>query len=238
MKNDILFIGATHGDETIGVRALETLEQQRDDFDWIIGNEKAYKKNARTFTADLNRSAPGNLVSATYEKRRAAEIIDRSKQYTYTIDLHGTYNNTGIFLIVTNPSEENMRLASMFDIDKIVIWPSITPEMQYPPSEFFSCGLEIECGNQENLETQGKLEKILNTFLDSYKQKEKGGWEKRLDQKQIYKMYGPLPRNPDTEKLPLREFEEVKYEGETFTPVFISTYDYEDVLCYKLKKLS
>jgi len=77
----ILFIAATHGNEPIGVDVLQRLEKTRTNFDWIIGNPKALAQNTRCFEGDLNRSAPGDAASPLYEKRRAKEILDLSKQY-------------------------------------------------------------------------------------------------------------------------------------------------------------
>ncbi len=226
---DILFIGGTHGDEPIGVRALKTLEAKRNDFDWIVGNPRASELNQRFTQADLNRSAPGDLLSKIYEERRAAELIRLSQKYQYTIDLHGTSKDTGIFLIVTNPSRANIRLARQFNIDRVVIWPAITPDLQSPVSEFFPCGLEIECGPKDLPEVQAQLVKVLETFLD----RDQGECE-RPDQI-FYQVYGELRGDPRVE---LEEFVEVTVDQETFTPLLVGTYqDAYGVACYKLKRV-
>lgn len=241
MKKDILFIAATHGDEQVGVNALKELTSASS-FDWMIGNVPAQKKNVRYTQTDLNRAAPGDINSPVYETRRAAELIECSKQYRYTIDLHGAKNDCGMFLIVTKISKENLRLASYFDIDRIVLWPSVTPEMQYPPSEFFPCGLEIECGNKYAKETEVSLRESITSFLSSYKEKEMLSDEevlRILADKQVYKMYGSLSPSTGVTASSLSEFEEITCNDEVFTPVFINTYEeYSDVLCYKLATVS
>ncbi len=234
--NDILFIGGTHGNETIGMRALESLEKTRDDFDWIIGNPRALEQNKRFTEADLNRSAPGMLTGATYESRRAAELLFLVKQYSCVIDLHGTTQDCGIFTLITNPTQENLRLAAMLDIDRIVIWPAITPDLTGPLSEFFPVGLEIECGKKDDPQTQKELERILNKFLNNKDVLANQDWRKSLESKKIFEVCGELKEDPG---INLQEFNEVKVAGETFTPLLISVYkDAYDVICYKLKKRS
>jgi hypothetical protein len=223
--NKTLMIGATHGNEPIGVRALESIEQNRKDFDWVVGNPRAYDLNKRFEEADLNRSAPGSLTSSVYEERRAAELIRLSQKYESVIDLHGTSKETGLFIIITNPSDANLELASRFNIKHIVVWPAITPELEGPVSEFFPCGLEIECGPKESIETQKKLESVLVDYLD--------GKSGELEQ-EVFEVYGELRSDPG---ISLKEFEEVTVDGETFFPLLIGTYsDAYGVVCYKLKK--
>jgi hypothetical protein len=234
--NKTLFIGGTHGNEPIGVRALESLEKKRQDFDWIIGNPCAYKQNERYTEADLNRSAPGMFTGATYESRRAAEITSLAKQYDIVIDLHGTTKDCGIFTLITNPSAANLRLASMIDLDRIVIWPAITPDLKSPLSEFFPVGLEIECGLKDNSETQIELERVLTNLLENREVLARQDVRKVLNQKEIYEVCGELRGNPGVK---LKEFQEVTIEGETFFSLLIGAYDDAyGVTCYKLKKRS
>jgi len=238
MKKEILFITATHGDEPIGVEVVQDVEGKRKNFDWIIGNPKALERGVRYCGKDLNRSAPGNADSSVYEEARAAEIIELSRKYLYTIDIHGTTKNTGIFILITNPTEQNLKIATLLDIPRIVIWSSITDEQKCPMSEFFSCGLEIECGEKDDPKIRERLTLILIDFLSSYKENEQEDWKERLKQKQIFQMYGSLKKSDCTDPLQLKEFREVDIGNETFTPVFIGSYDYHDVLCYKLRKIS
>ncbi len=69
MRN-ILFITSTHGHEQAGTGVLQQLEKEfpktEYGYDWIIGNEQAYKLNQRFTEQDLNRSAPGDSKSDIY----------------------------------------------------------------------------------------------------------------------------------------------------------------------------
>ncbi len=229
----ILFIGATHGDEPIGIEVLRSLEKKFDNFDWIIGNPKALKQKSRKYTADLNRSAPGNDKSNQYEQKRAAEIIQLSKNYQYTIDIHGSTKQVGIFTIITNPKPINLKLAGMLPIKNIVFWPAFSPELKGPLSEFFSCGLEIECGPKENLEIKKSLEKKMEKFLINLKKLEKIPINKLLKKKNIYEVYDSL-KVKSNEKL--KEFKKVTINNETFYPLLIGSYK-KNITCYKMKRL-
>jgi hypothetical protein len=221
MKNNILFIGGTHGDEPIGVNALKELAKERSNFDWIIGNEPALRQKNREFEGNLNRSAPGNKDSLFYAQRRAAEILELSKKYKFVIDLHGTPSQSGIFIIITNPKKENFKLAARLPIKNVVYWPSFSSELEGPMSEFFPCGLEIECGPKNDPKTKQKLKNIIKNFLD----------KKTSDKKQkIFEVYDSYS-GPN---LGLKEFQLTKINGEKFYPVLVGVYP--KITCYKMKR--
>lgn len=237
MKNNtnILFIGATHGNETIGVDVLTEIETTRRDFDWIIGNEQAYAKKTREYTADLNRTAPGDPAADIYEKKRSAEIIALSKDYTYTIDIHGTDNDMDTFLIICNSKLENLALAGLIDIPRIVIWPAISEELKHPNSEFFSCGLEIECGNQDLPETRAALKRTLAQFLDTYTEQQGQPMQDALAKKELYEVYDVVRTIERIDPSSLKEFMLVEHE-EPWYPLFIDAYN--DIVCYKMRRIS
>lgn len=222
-----LFIGSTHGDEPIGVRALANLSLTNPNIEWTIGNPRAYAQNTRYLEADLNRCAPGNPHSHVYEKRRAAELLKLSTQFDRVIDIHGTVQDTGLFIIITNPSPANISFAKMLDVERVVIWPAITPDLAGPLSEYFPTGLEIECGPKDSPKTQKELERVLRGYMD-----ERPGHA----QQQWFEVYGELRGTLDVE---LKEFQEVTVDGETFAPLLIGTYQTAyGVTCYKLKRIS
>lgn len=231
-------IGGTHGDEPIGVTALTALSKERSDFDWVVGNPRAVERGTREFEGDLNRSGPGMVDASSYALRRAAELIAWSRQYRYTIDLHGTANNTGMFVIVTRLTLRNLRLATLLRIPRIVLWPSCTKEMQGALSAFFPCGVEIECGRKNDPAVAEQLIYLLRQFLRERSRREEQDWIQHLRACDLYIMVGHLITTGASVAAGLNEFCETTLGGETFCPVFIDTYSYKDVLCYKLKKLT
>lgn len=235
MNNDILFIGGTHGNEPIGVEVLRALSSKRSDFDWLVGNPKALEQQQRFVEKDLNRSGPGDFRSSLFEERRAAQLIKKASEYRYTIDLHGAPADCGIFLLLTNLSEENLRLASLFSIPRIVYWPSISDELTGPLSEFFPCGLEIECGPKDDPDIQTDLQKILKDFLDNREEREQKDWIEILASRELYQVTGSLPLS---DPLPsLRDFEETIIADQTVTPILANTYDRLGIACYTMKSV-
>lgn len=243
MNASILFIGATHGDEQFGVEVLQLLSQKRSDFDWIIGNPEAFRRGKRYYETDLNRCGQGNPAGNRYEQRRAAEIQQLASQYDYVIDLHGAAARCGIFTIVTNPTKKNLMLAGLLPAETIVIWPSITPEMKSPLSEFFPCGVEIECGDKYDQKTSAALYALVDATISRLTMQpvnttSSGEILNLLQTKNIYRMCGDVKQQDIPPTILLEEFKEISIAEETFTPVFVGTYDYGGIVAYKLKKLS
>ena len=221
-----LFIGATHGDEPIGVAALRRLDASSTvGYDWIVGNERAFIRGTRYTEQDLNRSAPGDPVSDIYEARRAAEVLALAKTYDYTIDIHGTIEPTGIFIIITNPRPENWQLAASLPIDRIVYWPSITPELAGPLSEYVPCGLEIECGVKSDPAILDELVDILKQGIPTLS---KGLIDlpratEVLKKREIYEVTGSLPADENDDRI-LREFQPIVIGDKTVYPLLVGTY--------------
>jgi len=227
MKKEILFIAATHGDEKIGVEVLRGLEKNYK-FDWIVGNERALKINRRFVDFDLNRSAPGDKNSAGYEKRRAFEILKIASDYKAVIDIHDTTADSGIFTIVDNPTPENLIFAASLPIKNVVIWVAKKKEKISPLSEYFDCGLEIECGPKDSKETEGKLKQILEIFI-------RDGITfppKDAKRKKYFQVYDRL--NGEI-KLGLTDFKKYNLGGEEFYPIL--TGQYPGIACYKMKEV-
>lgn len=234
MENKVLFIGATHGDEPIGVQVLEEVSQVKKGVCYLTGNPRAFKLGQRFTEVDLNRSAPGSANSLIYEQRRANELLSLSKNYTYTIDIHGTYRKTGIFIIITNPTDKNLMLAKKFNIKRIVIWPPFSSELKGALSEYFPCGLELECGQKDNGKTLKQLKIILINFLDNIAE----GRAVSLKQ-EVYQVYGSInvsEKPPAINKW--NEFVMTKWRGESFYPLLINSYSKRNnIYCYKMRRV-
>lgn len=236
MKNKILFISATHGDEGFSVKVLNELERKYPKFkygyDRIIGNPNALAKNIRYLDADLNRSAPGNKKSRFYEEKRAFEIMKIAKKFEYVIDLHGADSSCGIVIIICNPTLPNFVLAGMLEIKNIVIWRTKEDLKSGPLTQFCKpAGLEIECGRKTDLRIQDKLKRILSKFMKTY---QKIGIKKIMDnlkEKELYVVYDKQNIKDNS----LRDFENTRRENETFYPFMSNVYP--EIGYYKMKKI-
>lgn len=102
----ILLIGATHGNETLGVSLYERIINKHpfmlDSIDFIIGNPRAFAQKIRFTEHDLNRCY--RVGGDTYERRRAVEIEQRIRmtQPDIVLDIHTTTCEQKSCLIVHN----------------------------------------------------------------------------------------------------------------------------------------
>ncbi len=228
-----LIIVATHGDETFSLPIVNKIKKRfRNKFDFIIGNPNALKENKRFIDVDLNRVAPGKEKSPLYEEKRAKEIIEKSENYSFIIDIHGTISSSGIFTIVTNPTPKNMFLAYSLPIKKIVIWGSKNNSRDTGPlSRFVNCGVGIECGPKNSINIQKKFEAILNTFL-SQKNKIPD------NDKELYQVFGSVKKEElKNTKIKLKDFKKVSLNDQPFFPLLVNQYRSDGIVCYKLREV-
>lgn len=230
----LLFIGGTHGNEGFGVEALReteaTYERTTYNYDWIVGNPRALKANVRFTKTDLNRSAPGNPASRNYEERRAAEIVEISREYDAVIDVHGTVADCGLVIIIPNPTAENLALAKTIPIARNVVWYSEESKVSGPLAQHTSCpAIEIECGPQKDPAIKEQLKVVLSMLLIANVDN-----DFKPDVKQeYYQVYGSEYGvwNAD-----YQDFQPVTLGSETFYP-FLSS-QYEGISCYKMRQVS
>lgn len=233
-KKKILVVVCTHGDEKIGIEAVNTLIKREIDlnFEYTIGNPEAFKKNVRFTDTDQNRIAPGDSASNLYEERRVAELLIQAKEYDYIFDIHGTNSNSGSFIIIPKPTREKMILASQIPIKNIVIWESVTGRTTGPITDYVPYGLGIEFGPQKSIESLKEVVEFLEFINTSDFQNElsEEEYEVKLKNKNIFTVYGKL-ENTD---LVLHDFQETELGGETFYPILVESYEHP--YCYKSKK--
>lgn len=102
----ILIIGATHGNELLGVKLYQRLLYRRspllENIDFIVGNPRAFAQRKRYIERDLNRSYQGETNE--YEVQRA-QVIHRYIDVTkpdIVLDMHTTTCNQPSCIIVSN----------------------------------------------------------------------------------------------------------------------------------------
>jgi len=229
MNPKILFVTATHGNESIGVEVIKKIKNNKESrFSDIIANPKAFEQNKRFIESDLNRIFPGK-INGTYEERLAKKIVDVGKSYNWIIDLHGSASPTGIFIIITKFTLANFFLALRFDIPRIVIWPN-TKETNGSLSTFMPTGIEIESGLRDDPKIKKQLEIIIKKFLAE--RNKALNYEKEIQKKEVYILYDKLSKKePKPENLTNWQ------STDSYYPLFVGG-QYIDIWCYKLKKLN
>lgn len=122
----ILIIGASHGNELLGVKLYQRLLQKRSAtlqyIDFLIGNPRAYHEKVRYIETDLNRSYQTS-VPASYEQQRAAYIQDYIAATTpdIVLDMHTTVCEQPPCIIVHDlDGAEKRRFLRAAHIDNIL----------------------------------------------------------------------------------------------------------------------
>lgn len=233
----ILFISATHGNESFSIPVIRSLEKKylrgKYGYDWIIGNPKALKRNIRFTEVDLNRSAPGNLKSALYEERRARQLVDLSKKYRFLIDIHGTDSGSGIFVLVTNPTLENLLLAASIPIKNVVIWAAKSSLAKGPLTQYVKCpAVEIECGPKSSK----KISKWLETVVEDIIKKPSPDLREIIDNIPRQKYFIVYGKEENINTRQMQDFKKTKIKEEEFYPLLVDAYQKGSTR--KMKKLN
>src|SRR5215213_4510149 len=88
----ILIIGGMHGNEPLGLELIALCKQKPiPEVSLVAANQRAIAAGQRFVAQDLNRSFPGNRRSDTYEVRRAAELIQKCRDFDLVLDFHNTH---------------------------------------------------------------------------------------------------------------------------------------------------
>lgn len=229
MKKDkkVLFIAATHGDEKIGVEVVESFKKRR--FDFLIANPEALKQEVRFIDSDLNRIFPGK-IGGNHEERRAIEIIKKAKKYDWVIDLHGSISKTGVFIIITKFTIENLYLALRFNIKRIVIWPG-APETIGSLSTFMPTGIEIESGFRDDPKIKNQLKNALADFLKN--KESEVDFLKVADERDIFLVTGKLFKNKNKKPDNLKNWQKIDKENYA---LFVNG-RFTDAWCFKMIKI-
>lgn len=232
MKKKLLIICATHGNERIGLEAVEKLKSKglSDYFDVVIANQEALAKNVRFTDCDLNRSYPGNKESSLYEKRRAAEILEISRGYGYVIDMHEASSGTEDFIIIAKDRLPGSFPVDLVDMDTVLLWP----EPKGPLCEVVENAIELEFGvkDRDREEVIEKATMILEDFIGKIYTNE----QRWVASQRVYCVYGTL----NTEEFgadiaTLEDFVETKVNGEEFYPLLVGQYLDDNIVCYKMR---
>ena len=233
MKNKLLFIAATHDNEGFSIEVLKKLEQKYSkeeyNYDWIIGNPEALKKNTRFIDVDLNRVAPGNQASNVYEEKRAADVIEICNKYDFVIDIHGSNSNCGICTIISYPNPSNISLAKLVGLEHNVIWYSEESSVKGPINQHVnSSSLELECGPKNDPKIAVELYSVLENIIINTNRTDPF---RTTNNQEFYEVY-----DKEKEVDVKADFVLVRNKDEEYFP-FLSNNSYKNISHYKMKKI-
>jgi succinylglutamate desuccinylase len=259
-KSKLLVLVGTHGDEAeLGRKALDALSRRGNfipeydprypynSFGWILANPRAVKAGVRYTDTDLNRSAPGDPKSLTYEERRAAEILAIAEPFEMMIDIHGTPTESGVFALITDPKPANIGLASSLAVENVVIWSSRKQKPRGPLTAFHPCSIELECGPKASRTTTGQLRKVLERLMNYDLRGQRPPYESKPAQRWFVVDGKVMQADADLATVASwHEFEPVTHDGDTFCPLLLNREDapiataptYAGVRCHKAREIN
>ena len=229
MQKETLLIVSTHGDEKIGLEAIEQLKKKKLDkfFDYIIANPKANMENKRFIEKDLNRSYPGNKKSKYYEEKLAYKNYQIALKYKYIIDIHEANEGINDFMIVARNDLGNLFPYERIDLKTILLWP----DPKGPLCGELENAIELEFGmkNRNRKKIVAKASLIIENFLKC---------KKIFKIKSVYKVYGFLPTGSlnQNQTIKLVDFKQTKVGNEKFYPLLVNQYLNLGIKCYKMIK--
>jgi succinylglutamate desuccinylase len=236
-NKEILIIGATHGNEKIGVQVINNLKRKGYGkfFDYLIANPNALTANKRFIDFDLNRAYPGDKDSPLYEKRIAYDNLKTAKRYKYIIDVHEASSGKDDFIIIPRKTIDGSFPLQFINLKRVLLWP----DPKGPLSQVLNKSIELEFGVKGRSRKSvvkkaiGTIEKFIS-YYSSFKAKSVPNQEK-----EIFYVYGKLlAKDKKDLETKLTDFKLKKIDKEVFYPLLTGQYLKDGIICYKMRKLS
>lgn len=118
---DVAVVGALHGDEPCGARAIQRFLAEDHDVrrpaKLIVANERALSRDVRYVETDLNRAIPGDPESELYEERLASELMQEIEGCT-ALGIHSTVSYPEAFASVADATAADHEIVSRLPVSK------------------------------------------------------------------------------------------------------------------------
>lgn len=161
---DVAVVGAVHGDEPCGARAIERFLDSDPEVDraakLIVANELALERGVRYVETDLNRALPGDPESDLYEERLAHELLTEVRGCT-TLGIHSTVSYDGAFANVAYLNERKREVAAHLPVDGVVDFTVVADGRSVELPSF----VDVEAGRQGSAAAVDNAYDCLLAFL-------------------------------------------------------------------------
>ncbi|MDG5776644.1 succinylglutamate desuccinylase/aspartoacylase family protein [Haloarculaceae archaeon H-GB2-1] len=243
---EVAVVGGIHGDEPCGVHAVETILDEEPDVDrpvaFVIANEAARANGVRYVEEDLNRSFPGEQGSDVHERALAAEL-DSLIADCDTLALHSTQSYRGAFALVSGVGSYERTVCPALSVDSVVETSGFTNGRIFASAPRT---VEVECGYQgsetaaenavqltrEFLAATGVLPSASETDIEASLPVFDLGERIPKPSGESYEVYVEnFERVPAGEAFAAVDGEKLTAD-ETFYPVLLSAYGYENQFGY------
>jgi len=241
----VAVVGAVHGDEPCGARAIERFLSEDHEIQrpvkLVVLNEPALAENVRYIDTDVNRTLPGDPTSDLYEERLAYDFV-REITGCVGIGIHSTYSSSRPFATIANPNPRKRDLfASLSRINHMVDFTAVSSGARCVDLPWF---VDFEAGLQQSEAAIDNAYSCIIDFLTFTGVLSNETEQTELSEYRVYEIfrkkddgdYHFLAENFDRiekgEVYATRDGEEVVAER-SFYPVLFSDHGHEEIFGYK-----
>jgi len=161
---EVAVVGAVHGDEPCGARAIERFLASDPEIDrpakLIVANERALDQGVRYVETDLNRALPGDPDSDQYEERLAYELMQEVRGCV-SLGIHSTVSYQHAFANVAYLNERKRDIVAHLPVTGIVDFTVVADGRSVELPGF----VDIEAGYQGSAEAVDNAYDCLRAFL-------------------------------------------------------------------------
>ncbi|MFC7068338.1 succinylglutamate desuccinylase/aspartoacylase domain-containing protein [Halobaculum lipolyticum] len=252
---EVAVVAGIHGDEPCGPRAVERLLAEAPDVDrpvkLVVANEAALDAGVRYLDEDLNRAFPGDANGDTRESRLAHRLLGELEGCT-VLALHSTQSTAEPFAVAERVDEIVRAIVPHLPVTKLLETEGLAEGrlIQHPHT------VEVECGLQGSDEAATNAYRLVRGFLaatnalaleeDAGRAADGGTDADAGGDVDVFELVDPVPKPPaEVYEVFAENFVSVSVgerfaaaDGEVFTadesfyPVLMSPYGYEDLFGY------
>lgn len=242
---EVAVVGAIHGDEPCGQRAVDALLADAPDVQrpvkLIVANEEALDVGRRYVDEDLNRAFPGAPDGATHESRLAHELLGEIRDCT-VVSLHSTQSYGAPFALVQGVDGLARTICPRLSIEAVVEAGQFSEGrlIDHPGV------IELECGLQGSEQAAENATLLVREFLVATGVLP--GDDEPLVGREVpvyrlsrqvpkpvgteYRVFAPNFERVDAGEVYAATDEEELVADEPFYPVLMSPFGYEGVFGY------
>lgn len=240
---EVAVVGAVHGDEPCGARAIERLLASDLKFErptkFVVVNEEALERGVRFVDVDLNQVLPGDPNADEHERRLAAQLV-QEVEGCFALGIHSTHSFNEPFGVLSNPTDRKRKVFRRMAVDQVVDTTGLSEGRCVDQPRF----VDVEVGPQGTEKAVEQAEHCVRSFLatvgaipgsarptptDYYEVTE-------IEEKQLGSEYEFLARNFSKveagETYARRDGEELVAD-ESFWPVLASAGGHDTILGYR-----
>ena len=247
---EVAVVGAIHGDEPCGARAIRRLLDANPEVErpvrLIVANEAALDAGVRYLDADLNRAFPGDSASDAHEERLATRLLDAVEGCT-TLAIHSTQSSAEPFAVIDSMDEVARAVAPHLPVDVVIQTDAFTEGrlIEHPHT------LEVEAGLQGSEAAADNAYWLTRAFLTATGVLPAPGADDVVDAGgrdavEVFRLRDRIPK-PDAEEYEVfaHNFERVEageafaaadderlHADDPFYPVLLSPHGYRDQFGY------